>query len=197
MNEFDEIKISGRQIVDDREFFCKYVWVIVKATNYLKVSEYKTKEKFTAILELHSSIRKTLSHLTPEEFERTFPIIKEYDGEKNGFKDYFYAKEALKKFAVGKPLFKSGDINKLLWDYLNTDINLFIAAEMECINALRRLEGLHPMLEEFAQIEAINIYRRYTYKDTGKEFLIYKKGKTIPLSKPRPHNLNVIQGGKR
>ena len=197
MNIFDKIKSSGKRILDDREFFCKYAWANVKVMGYFKVSECKTKEEIVSNFKMFFSMKEILSYLTPEEFERTFPIKKEYDGDKYELKDYFYAKEALKKFEAGKPIIESGDINELLWDYLNMDINLFVVAEMSCIDDLRRLDGLPSVFEEFAQNEGLNIYHKHTDKNTGKEFLIDKKGKTIPLTKPRPHNLKVIQGGKK
>lgn len=197
MDKFDEIKILGGQILDDREFFCKYIWVNVKVMSCFKASEYKTKEEAEINLKLFWGIAKLLSLLTPEEFERTFPIIKEYGGEKYGVKNYFFTKSRLKEYKAGEPIIESGDIDELLFDYQNNDIRFFMLAEMECFDVLRRLEGLPSMMEEFARLEGLDTYHKYTDKNTGKEFLIDKKGKTIPLSKQRPHNLKVIQGGKR
>ena len=48
-----------------------------------------------------------------------------------------------------------------------------------------------------AENEGLNTYRKYTDVTTGKEFLIDKNRKTIPLSKPKAHNFKVIQGGKK
>lgn len=67
---------------------------------------------------------------------------------------------------------------------------------MNRIDIARKFEGLPSISEEFAQSEGINLYHKYIDENTGKEFLVDKNGKTIPLSKSRPKNFKVIQGGK-
>ena len=192
-----EFENSGRHIVDDRTFLCKFIWAAVKFLGLPNDSKPKTEEEAEKKYNFYDLITKSISLLTPEEFERTFPIEKEYDGKKYGLKDYFSTKEALNKFEKGEPIFKSGDINDLLWDYRNYDIGEFVLTGIDYIDDIRQLQGLPSTFEEFAQNEGLEIYHTYTDETTGKEFMIDGNGKTIPLSKPRPHNLRVIQGGKR
>ena len=197
MDRLEEFEVSGKRVLDDREFFCKYLWANIKVMSRVNAGEYKTKEETEVNLNLFFRIKDTLSLLTPEELERMFPIEKEYDGGKYGIKDYFFTKKILREYEKEKPIIESRDIDELLFDYQNNDIRLFILTGIACIDALRRFEGLPSMMEEFAEIEGLDTYHKYTDQKTGKAFLISKSGKTIPLSKPRPHNLKVINGGKR
>ena len=197
MDRLGEFEVSGKRVLDDRDFFCKYVWVNVKAMNCINAGEYKTKEETEVNLNLFFKIKDVLSLLTPEEFERMFPIEKEYDGGKYGIKDYFFTKKILRKYEKEKPIIESGNVDELLFDYQNNDIRLFILTGITCVNVLRRLEGLPSIMEEFAEIEGLDTYHKYIDPKTGKAFLIDKNGKTIPLTKPRRHCLKVINGGKR
>jgi len=193
----EQIENPGTYALRNRELLCKYVWVCVKVLGRFKANECKTREEIEINLKFFFSLKYILSFLTPEELERTFPIEKKYDGEKYQIKDYFFTKNRLKEFEADKPIDESGNIDELLFDYQNMDINLFVAAEMSCIDTVRRLEGLPSMAEEFFSDMGLNTYHKYTDENTGKEFMIDKNGKTVPLEKPRPHNLKVIQGGKR
>lgn len=193
----DELGNLCVHIADDRTVLSKLIWTAVKVYGQRDACEPKTKEYAERKFHSCKLITEMISLLTPEEFERVFPITKEYDGEKYGFKDYFSAKEALNKFKKGEPIFKSGDVDTLLWEYHNMDTQLFAATVMTCVDNVRKADGLPSVFEEFAENEGLNTYRKYTDVTTGKEFLIDKNRKTIPLSKPKAHNFKVIQGGKK
>lgn len=62
-----------------------------------------------------------LGCLTVRNFIITFPITKEYDGEKWGCKDYFYTMDVLAKMEWDKPIGRD-KVYDLLWDYQNDDL---------------------------------------------------------------------------
>ena len=93
MDRLEEFEVSGKRVLGDREFFCKYLWANIKAMSRINVGEYKTKEETEVNLNLFFKMKDALSILTPEELERMFPIEKEYDGVKYGIKDYFFTKK--------------------------------------------------------------------------------------------------------
>lgn len=76
----------------------------------------------------------------------TFPIEKEYDGDKWGCKDYFYTMNVLKKNnlenAVGRD-----EVFNLLWDYVNDDLRTVAVEYMNCISALHKEQTGESLIE--------------------------------------------------
>lgn len=76
----------------------------------------------------------------------TFPIEKEYNGDKWECKDYFYTMNVLKKNnlenAVGRD-----EVFNLLWDYVNNDLRTVTVEYMNCISALHKEQTGESLIE--------------------------------------------------
>lgn len=83
-----------------------------------------------------SQVMTALGKLTPEVFVQMFPIKKDFDGERWGTKDYFYAREAIEQLEPGKPIGTEMDAADLLWKYVNDDLTFFFFNWMDAIDDL-------------------------------------------------------------
>ncbi|KAA5806505.1 hypothetical protein [Thermoanaerobacterium thermosaccharolyticum] len=128
-----------------------------------------------------------MATLTPKEFMIIFPIKKDYDGKKYGFKDYFYTMDYIKMLDVDSLI---GDkIFDFLWEYTNDDITEFMVKLMLTISHLRKAEGETTIAEEFANMVGIKTYKVYT-DDKGKKFLYDgETGKTMPIKEQKPFKI--------
>ena len=62
--------------------------------------------------------------LTPRQLMQVFPVVKEYDGDHWGTKDYFYTLEAMRKHGLDKRIGRTNkEIHHVLWDYMNHSIS--------------------------------------------------------------------------
>lgn len=89
-------------------------------------------------IDLISSINSIMGTLTPRELLTVFPIAKEYDGEKYGFKDYFYTKKFIEEFGVDKVI--GEEMTRFHWDYHNQELMKFANRKMLIMNAIERVE---------------------------------------------------------
>lgn len=86
-----------------------------------------------------SSINSIMGTLTPRELLMVFPIAKDYDGEKYGFKDYFYTKKFIEEFGMDKVI--GEEMTRFHWDYHNWELTKFASQAMCIMSAIERAEA--------------------------------------------------------
>ena len=107
--------------------------------------------------EFFNVIFSVLGCLTVKNFITTFPITKEYDGEKWQSKDYFYTMDVLSKMDWDKPVGRD-KISELLWDYQNKDLRNVYIDYMCAASALYRAQTGRGIAEEWADDMGIPTY---------------------------------------
>jgi hypothetical protein len=138
-------------------------------------------------------LKSMMGMFTPAEFTTMFPIEKEFNGHKYGFKDYFYTRDYVNSFPQNEPIGEDAIVH-FLWEYMNWDITDFNVYSMGCISNLRKLEGKTTLAEELADVMGWKTYKMYT-DAKGKQYLLDREtGKTMKVRKPRPRYLKVIKG---
>lgn len=61
--------------------------------------------------------------LTPRQMMDLFPITKDFDGERYGWKDYFFTRKAVEEYGPDRKIDSAIDF---LWDYQNDDLARFM-----------------------------------------------------------------------
>lgn len=94
----------------------------------------------------------------------TFPIKKDFNGEKWGYKDYFHTMDVLSKMDWDKPVGRD-NISDLLWDYENDDLRHVYVEFTHAMSAIYRSKTGKGITEQFCDDMGIPTY---TYnKETG------------------------------
>lgn len=114
-----------------------------------------TKEKAQANFIAFEKVMKQLSHLTPSELQKMFPISKRFDGIRHGMKDYFSTRAMINKLNQQKPIGRN--TGTFLLNYLNNDIFRFLAHRYEAMDNLLRLQGKSTILERFETESGQNV----------------------------------------
>lgn len=129
------------------EKFTKYLYLIVKFTP--KSFDYRRKYTADEIAEwfgLVDGIGGMIALLTPRELMQMFPITKEYDGKKYGMKDYFFTVNVIDQKGIDNPIEEPYDF---LFDYMNTDTQVFMCSWTAIINRGYQLQGGRDILLDF------------------------------------------------
>lgn len=74
-------------------------------------------------LAIGDAILCAIKQRTPRQMMELFPIKKEYDGERFGWKDFFYTMKTIEKYGLDR---KIEDAVDFLWDYQNDDLARFM-----------------------------------------------------------------------
>jgi len=163
----------------------------VKYINIKEIEGKLTRTEVEMTFEEMSLIITCMSCRTPREFINIFPILKVYDGDKFGEKDYYSTLSLIKALPQDKPL--GPNINKLLFEYSNLDIIEFPIRMMLTSDSLCRFDGKRGILEEWTEENNVPIYRKYT-DSQGKKFIFDPmKGKTLKIRKKLPDHLRVLK----
>ena len=138
------------------------------------------------------AIKARMNSITPRELMQLFPVKKEYKGHKWGNKDYFYTMEALRQHGLDKPM--GGDVDDLLWNYMNRDIGEFVVASIGAMDELRRHSGEQSLIEEFAERNGMKLPRYTMSKDKqGRRWLTNDEtGERQRVKVKRPKYLRAI-----
>jgi hypothetical protein len=88
---------------------------------------------------------------------KIFPIDKEYDGDKWGFKDYFFTMDVLKEKDLDNAVGRDGVFN-LMWDYMNKDLREFTVFYMSCMSAMYKQQTGVSFAEKFCDDNGIGSY---------------------------------------
>ena len=93
-------------------------------------------------------IFETMGYMTIKNFVTTFPITKDYDGEKYGCKDYFFTVDMLKQYDPEERIGQER-VKDFLFDYQNMDIHRTVIMQMCYTSKLYQQETGGNMAEEF------------------------------------------------
>lgn len=154
----------------------------------------KSQKLLDAQLILYQYVQTFMSRLTPRKFMQIFPIQKDYDGDRYGFKDYFYTIKFIESIGLDAPI---GDEEKLfdfLWEYQNMETNRFLVNWLSLLGKYMRQQGLQTPLEKLSEEFGVTPY--YLQKDelTGQEYLFNPEtGKTQPVHKAIPRYLKLVK----
>lgn len=181
----EEYKVNRME--DDKVYVPRAVYYGVKVvTTYPEIESQKEAMHY---FELISAIKGMMSFLTSSEFINLFPIIKNYDGDKYGMKDYFYTRKYVNNLdpdqAIGK------NIEKLLWEYWNLDINLFCVKSITCMSDLRRYDGHLGVFEEF--IASQGHKTNNTFKNSKGQAFYMRNGKPIRIAMSNHPHLKLVK----
>lgn len=177
---------------ESEQYYEIFKKVILFGVKMINSSEEKNQDYNLLIIKFKtiSNIQWLISYLTPKELETIFPISKEYDGERYGFKDYFYTKNYIKEFGENRLIGDSA--SEFLWEYLNWEISDFVVNLMCTMSDIRRAEGQKGIMEEFLEKNGVPTQTMYE-TEKGKKFLVNNStGETMVVKKPRPRYLKVI-----
>lgn len=128
-------------------------------------TDYKqTLEESQAVFQLMDAIFTVMGHIKLKNLITTFPIKKDYDGDKWECKDYFYTMDVLSKMDMDKPIGRDA-MSELLWDYQNDDLR-HAYVEFTCaMSAIYRSQTGKGIAEKFCEDNGIGTYT--INKETG------------------------------
>ena len=129
---------------------------IQKVNDKLGISD-KSLEMSNVKFQFIDGIFTILGYLTLRNFVTTFPITKEYDGEKWQSKDYFYTMDVLSEMDWDKPIGRD-KMTDLLWDYQNNDLRSAYVEYMCVTSALYRAQTGKGIAEQFCDDMGIPTY---------------------------------------
>lgn len=98
----------------------------------IRPTEEDLEAKYTQI----NHVMQAVGMLTPTTLQQMFPVIKDYDGEKYGCKDYFYTMKTIARFKPDEPIGSAQEAAQLLWDYENDSLRFFVMVWLGCIEDL-------------------------------------------------------------
>lgn len=187
LNAFSNIVHARMENEADRHLLKQNIFYLVKLINSKpKPSNY---EEAHSDFQLHSILKQFIEQLTPVEFIELFPIKKEYDGHKNGVKDYFYTKSYINNELDKNKLIP--DALFFLSEYWNDDINDLNVEMIMNLSYLRQLQGKPSLAEEWADMNGIETHTKHT-DHKGNEFLLNKEGKTKKVMKRKASHLKLV-----
>lgn len=121
-------------------------------------------EESQAIFNLIDAIFTVMGYIKLENLVITFPITKDFDGDKWGCKDYFYTMDVLSKMDWDKPIGRD-NVLELLWDYENDDLREAYVEFMCATSAIYRSQTGKGIAEQFCDDMGIPTYT--INKETG------------------------------
>ena len=172
---------------------------ILKKLVFLGLRSINSKPDSKTAEELHhdfkfiSVIRNLMANLTPLEFINLFPITKEFKGDRNQTKDYFYTMDYIKNLPADKPI--GTEIDHFLWEYINHDTTMFMIKQLAVASDLRRLDGQPGLMEQWCAKNGIKTYAMHS-DEKGKRYLHDPEtGKAIKVKRKMPRYLRPLKAG--
>ena len=140
---------------------------LIGVTDNRNLTEEEAERRFWMI----NSIQAMMKAITPTELLQMFPVKKAYDGQRGGYKDYFFTMDVLRQHGLDKPLGEA--VNEILWDYMNRSIMDFVVASLAVMDELRRHNGEKNMFQEFMDEQGIKLPTYRMEKDSkGRRWMI-------------------------
>ena len=161
---------------------------IRRESERLNIDSKQSLEESQAIFNLIDTVFMVMGYIKLKNLVTTFPIKKEYDGEKWCCKDYFYTMDILSKMDMDKPVGRD-NISDLLWDYQNDDLREAYVEYMCATSNIYRSQTGKTLAEKFCEDNGIGT--TYTvYKDSG----IIKDNTTGRTTKLKPiGNMQIVK----
>lgn len=145
----------------------KYINLVrkIRRENERVGTDYKQSlEESQATFNLIDAIFTVMGYIKLKNLVITFPITKDFDGEKWECKDYFYTMDVLSKMDMDKPVGRD-NLSDLLWDYENNDLR-HAYVEFTCaMSAIYRSQTGKGIAEQFCNDIGITTYT--INKETG------------------------------
>lgn len=136
-----------------------------------------------------SALKGIIGFLTLREFMNIFPIRKDFKSQKYGFKDYFHTIQAIQELGLEMDEPIGDKVLEFLVEYVNDDIDEFIAQSMIAMNAIRQHEGHLHLWEEF--LASIGEETENTFRNSKNEAFYVHKGKPVKIQ--RASRLKVVK----
>ncbi|WP_143318737.1 hypothetical protein [Clostridium sp. HBUAS56010] len=141
----------------------------VKRENTQLSTGYKQSlEESKILFQLIDGIFAVCGYLQLKNFVTTFPITKEYDGEKWECKDYFFTMNVLSEMDWDKPVGRE-KISDLLWDYQNDDLRHVYVEYTSAMSDIYRSQTGKGMMESFFEKEGIGTHTLIPGKNIMKD----------------------------
>lgn len=195
LNAFiNEIEKANKKYETAREYdldtLTKIIWTSVKMISALEPTN-DGQVLLESGLPLLTFINGSMSLLKPKEFERIFPIDKEYDGEKYDMKDYFYTRKYIDEFGEDRVI--GDEIEEFLWEYQNRTIRIYMVKTLKIMSSIRRFETGKGIMEGFLEEQGVPTYTMHEGVD-GKQYIENNQtGEISEVKKPRPRYLRVVK----
>ena len=143
---------------------------LIGVTDNRNLTEEEAERRFWMI----NSTQAMMKAITPIELMQMFPVKKAYDGQRGGYKDYFFTMDVLRRHGLDKPLGEA--VNEILWDYMNQSIMAFVVASLAVMDELRRHNGEKSMFQEFMDEQGVKLPTYRMEKDSkGRRWMINKE----------------------
>lgn len=130
---------------------------VVRENRRLGVEYMPSLQESQTVFHLIDSIFCICGCLTLRNFMTTFPVDKEYDGERWGEKDYFYTMDVLKKMDLDKPIGRN-ELSELLWDYMNADLRHAYIEFTDAMSEIYRAQTGKGIAETWCEENGIPTY---------------------------------------
>lgn len=156
------LKFLDNNMSGDKEFIKKMVYynaTFLAMNRAAELSTAKTKNDINRVLNWFFMTLHAIGFLTIDELVSIFPIGKDFNGNKYGVKDYFYAKEQISKIQKDKPLYDiGGEIIELLPNLNNNTLMVLSIGFVMASNLKRKMEGKMDIMEECFGLKPVKIF---------------------------------------
>lgn len=171
-------KIINGELTEDEED--KILFLYIKILGRMDSMRGKRPEKVYEAFCTIEFINDIMSRKTPRKIMQMFPITKEYDGEKSGWKDYFYVMRYIESIGIDNAI--GENVLDFIMEYMNIDIQLFAVMVMGTTAAMSIIENGTDPLMEF--LEENGAHPKTFYQD-GNEMVDSETGERFKIVKPK------------
>lgn len=140
----------------------KLLFYGIKTFNYIDENDIQDADDAVEFYDMANLLKLMMMNLTPIEFMNLFPITKEFDGARFGYKDYYSAKAFIDQLEPNESIGEA--IDQLLWEYHNSDIMMYFLKIISLIDFIRVASGEKTLIESFLEEEGIDIVPVKTQK---------------------------------
>jgi hypothetical protein len=151
---------------------------------------------YKTMFQMVETTKDILAMLTPKELITTFPVRKDYDGDRWECADYFSTMDKFSGMDADLPMNEQvEDMVDWLWGYQNIWLQHFLVTLFGIVSKIRQLNGEDDLLTGFFKSQGKEPPETImVYKDAkGKSYAIDSNGKTMPLRKAKPRYLRVVK----
>lgn len=159
---------KGKEIADyPQEDLMKIVLSGIKYINLVREirrenervgTDYKQSlEESQATFNLIDAIFTIMGYIKLKNLVITFPVTKDFDGDKWGCKDYFFTMDVLSNMDWDKPI-ERDKMTDLLWDYQNNDLREAYVEYMCVTSALYRAQTGKGIAEQWVEDMGLPTY---------------------------------------
>ena len=150
------------------------------------ITSEQTLDEVQAMVDIMSILFTVLGSMKPKNIITTFPITKEYDGEKYCCKDYYTTIEKFSAMDMDKPLGRDNAL-KFLFDYQNNELKGLYIEFIDAASDIYRSQTGKSFEEKFCEDNGIDTY---TFYDDG----TVKNNTTGQVIKMKPKsNIRIVK----